>query len=357
MTEAYMITSGKGGTGKTTLSAGLASALAVKGRRCVCIDADVGVRSLDLTLGISDVSMEEGSLRCDGNISLRRRGSKELGTKTELKNMNSFKNLHDGLAFEICRQAQALESGEIIRQETRHWEPANKRTISMRVKESTDDYRLFPDPNLAPYHLSEEFVESVRQRMPELPPAKRVRYREKFALSLQDAHNMAADPGLSAVFDAAAGELAGEPTAQEQRLAQGVSRLLLNEITSELNTLGRDISESRLEPASLLALVRLLEADELSSNQGKQVVSEMLVSGETPEAIIERLGLRQVSDSGALEAVVDAILAANPEKVAEYQAGKTGLLGFFVGQAMREMKGQGNPKLLSEIISTRLANS
>jgi len=376
------------------------------------------LRQIYLTLGISNVNMEEGSLRCDGNISLRRRGDRELGTKTELKNMNSFKNLHDGLAYEICRQAEVLEAGERIRQETRHWEPARKRTISMRVKESVDDYRLFPDPNLAPYHLSEDFITCVEERMPELPPAKRLRYRQAYGLPPKDAYNLASDPEYAAFFDAAMAELglgngspgegetgesagAGETGAvagetgsgsspaaagsgspgksqqpqepagtrqaagdgksqqsqlpQQQKLAQGIGRLLLNEAASALNAAGQGLAASCLQPSGVVALARLLEADQLSSNQGKEVLVQMLASGEGPDAVVERLGLRQVSDSGAIEAVVDAVIAANPDKVAEYQAGKTGLLGFFVGQAMRQMQGQGNPRLISDTITQRLS--
>ena len=343
------------------------------------------LRQIYLALGISNVNMEEGSLRCDGNISLRRRGSQVLGTKAELKNMNSFKNLHDGLAYEICRQAEILEAGESIRQETRHWEPANKRTITMRVKESVDDYRLFPDPNLAPYHLSEDFIECVQLKMPELPQAKRRRYSRDYGLPLKDARSIAADPEFAACFDAAMAELTGvvageaelgevEPTGvalgeaelgkaepagvalgeAELRLAQSICHLLLNEVASALNNAGQGLHDCQLKAVNLVALVRLLDSDQLSSNQGKEVLAEMLNSDEAPEAIVERLGLRQVSDSGALEAVVAAVIAANPDKVAEYQAGKTGLLGFFVGQAMRQMQGQGNPRLISEILTQRL---
>ncbi|MDR1013456.1 MAG: Asp-tRNA(Asn)/Glu-tRNA(Gln) amidotransferase subunit GatB, partial [Coriobacteriales bacterium] len=168
------------------------------------------LRQIYLTLAISDCSMEEGSLRCDGNVSLRRRGSTGLGTKTELKNMNSFKNLHDGLAFEICRQAEVLEGGGTVLQETRHWEPASKRTITMRVKETADDYRLFPEPDLAPYDLSDAFVEEVRSRLPELPDAKRRRYRAAFGLASADAGTLAADVALSAFFDASMMACVGE---------------------------------------------------------------------------------------------------------------------------------------------------
>jgi aspartyl-tRNA(Asn)/glutamyl-tRNA(Gln) amidotransferase subunit B len=329
------------------------------------------LRQIYLTLAISDCSMEEGSLRCDGNVSLRRRGSTTLGTKTELKNMNSFKNLHDGLAFEICRQAEVLESGAPIAQETRHWEPASKRTVTMRVKETADDYRLFPEPDLAPYDLTDEFIEGVRQRLPELPDAKKRRYSKTWELPMADAGNLAGEVELSAFFDAAL--LSCEPAAQlssspspgpdadsspspdlSLSLARPIANLLLNDVAAHLNAHGVTLKESGLTPHGIAELARLITDATVSSKQAKELLVLMAESGENPGRIVEERGMRQVSDSDILEAAVEQILAANPDRVAEYQGGKTGLLGFFVGQVMKVTKGQGNPRLINEILCDHL---
>jgi aspartyl-tRNA(Asn)/glutamyl-tRNA(Gln) amidotransferase subunit B len=293
--------------------------------------------------------MEEGSLRCDGNVSLRRRGSRELGTKTELKNMNSFKNLHDGLVYEICRQAEVLEDGGSVRQETRHWEPANKCTITMRVKETADDYRLFPEPDLAPYDLSDEFIDSVRAKLPELPDAKKLRYTEQNGLPAADAATIAADPELSAFFDAA---MAG--AADGVQLARPVANLLLNEVSAYLNNNGLSLSAAAIAPAGLLQLAQLVASGDISSKQAKEVFAEMAASGAAPRDIVEQRGMKQVSDTGEIEAVVDSILVQFPDKVAQYREGKTGLIGFFVGQAMKATAGQGNPRLLNEVFARKL---
>jgi aspartyl-tRNA(Asn)/glutamyl-tRNA(Gln) amidotransferase subunit B len=305
------------------------------------------LRQIYLTLGISDCSMEEGSLRCDGNVSLRRRGETTLGTKTELKNMNSFKNLHDGLAFEICRQAELLEQGGTVRQETRHWEPATKRTISMRVKETADDYRLFPEPDLAPYDLSDAFIQSVRDRLPELPHAKRLRFTEKYGLPSADAVNLSQDVELAAFFDAAIAS--GAVT-----LAKPIANLLLNDVSAYLNANNQTLGTSALTPANLAQLAQLIAEGAISSKQGKEVLTLTVQSGEQPQRIVEQKGFKQVSDTGAIEAIVDEVLEQNPAKVAEYKEGKTGLLGFFVGQTMKAMQGQGNPQLISTIVAQKL---
>ncbi|MDR2957339.1 MAG: Asp-tRNA(Asn)/Glu-tRNA(Gln) amidotransferase subunit GatB [Coriobacteriales bacterium] len=314
------------------------------------------LRLIYLTLGISNVSMEEGSLRCDGNISLRRRGDQQFGTKTELKNMNSFRNLHDGLEYEICRQAEVLENGGLVRQETRHWEPATKRTIAMRSKEAAEDYRYFPDPDLTPFHLTDEFIESIRARLAELPDDKNNRYVEKLGLPLVDAANLAGDPQLSSFFEAAfatlSDNLANESAVSE--LARPIANLLLNDVSAWLNQTGTALADALFTPSGIAALVSLGQDGTLSSRQLKDVFAEMATSGKSPTEIVEEQGLRQVSDSAAIEGFITKAMAANPDKVAEYQAGKTGLLGFFVGQVMREMQGQGNPRLISEMLSKRL---
>jgi aspartyl-tRNA(Asn)/glutamyl-tRNA(Gln) amidotransferase subunit B len=311
------------------------------------------LRQIYLTLGISDCSMEEGSLRCDGNVSLRKRGETAFGTKTELKNMNSFKNLHDGLAYEICRQAEVLEQGGTILQETRHWEPAAKLTTPMRLKETAEDYRYFPEPNLAPYDLSDEFVEAVRARLPELPDQKRTRLMEAFALPYVDATALAGDAELAEFFDAAMASAQTENAAlakpvANKDLAKPVANLLINDVSAYLNANNTSLNQTKLKPEHLVELANLVAQDAISSKQGKEVFARVLETGSAPQEIVKQEGMEQVSDTGALEEIAQGILKQFPDKVAEYQGGKTGLIGFFVGQAMQATKGQGNPKLINE---------
>lgn len=309
------------------------------------------LRQIYLAIGISDCSMEEGSLRCDGNVSLRRRGATEFGTKTELKNMNSFKNLHDGLAYEICRQAEVLEEGGIIYQETRHWDPSKKRTIVMRVKETADDYRLFPEPDLAPYDLSDEFIESVRAKLPELPDEKAKRFEGEFGLSAYDARHLVEHRSTANFFEACI-DVAGNDA---DKLAKPLANLIINDVAAYANAQGiSDMAETALSPKRAVELVSLLSADTISSKQAKEVFAAVLDEDKDPSAIVEERGMKQVSDTGAIEAVVDGVLAEFPDKVEQYKGGKTGLLGFFVGQCMKQMKGQGNPKVINELLSQKL---
>ena len=294
-------------------------------------------------IGISDCSMEEGrhALRRQ-RVSLRRRGDSKLGVKTELKNMNSFKNLHDGLAYEICRQAEVLEEGGQIYQETRHWDPTSKRTIVMRVKETADDYRLFPEPDLAPYDLTDEWIDQVRAKLPELPDQQAARFARDFGLSAYDARHLVESRTTARFFEACM-ELAGEDAGA---LAKPVANLVINDVTAYLNAHeGVKLDATPLTPARAVALVRLVAEDAISSKQGKEVFAAVLEEGKDPADVVEERGMEQVSDAGAIEAVVDAVLAANPDKVAQYRGGKTGLIGFFVGQRMKETRGQGNPKV------------
>ena len=309
------------------------------------------LRQIFLALGISDCSMEKGSLRVDGNISLRRRGSAGLGTKTELKNINSFKGLHDGLAYEICRQAAALEAGFAIRQETRHWDPAAKRTIVMRAKEAVDDYRMFPDPDLAPCELSDEFIERMRARLPELPDQKATRFSQSFGLPAGDAHRLANRPDAADFFEEALA-LAGYGSGG---LAKPLANLLVNDVAAVASAhAGFDLAGSPLTPARAIELVRLLAAGSISSWQGKEVLAAVIAQDEDPAAIVEARGMGQVDDALATESVVDAVLAENPDLVRRYREGKTGIAGYFVGQCMKAMEGRGNPKLIAQAVAAKL---
>ena len=306
------------------------------------------LRRIFLTLGISDCSMEHGSMRCDGNVSLRRRGETRLGTKTELKNLNSFKALHDGLAYEICRQAEVLEEGGIIYQETRHWEPSRKRTVVMRVKETADDYRLFPDPDLAPFDLSDEFIEHCASELPELPDAKRDRFEGAFGIKHADAELIAGDPATAAFFEQAAEGLAG-------KAAQVVANLIVNEMAGYLKAAGTSLEDSGIAPAQVASLAKLLAEDAISSNQAHEVFEAMAQSGDDPEKIVDERGMRQVSDAGALQPIVDQVLANCPDQAQQYRDGNQKVIGFLVGQCMKASRGSGNPKLFNELLRASLS--
>ena len=304
------------------------------------------LRRVFLTLGISDCSMEKGSMRCDGNVSLRRRGETRLGTKTELKNLNSFKSLHDGLEYEICRQAEVLEEGGVIYQETRHWEPSRKRTVVMRVKETADDYRLFPDPDLAPFDLTDEFIDGCRAEIPELPDAKRDRYVAA-GVKRADAEQIAGDPETAAFFETATEGLDAKAT-------QTVANLVVNELVAYLKAAGTSLADSGLAPAQLASLAKLLAADAISSNQAHEVFDAMAETGDDPEKIVDARGMRQVSDTGALEPVVDAVLARCTDQVEQFRGGNRKVVGFLVGQCMKESRGKGNPKLFNQLLTSKL---
>lgn len=306
------------------------------------------LRRIFLTIGISDCSMEKGSMRCDGNVSIRRRGETSLGTKTELKNLNSFKALHDGLAYEICRQAEVLENGGEIYQETRHWEPSRKRTVVMRVKETADDYRLFPDPDLAPFDLSDEFIEHCRAELPELPDAKRERFEADFGIKRADAEQLAGDPDTAAFFEQAAEGLSG-------KAAQTVANLVVNELAAYLKGAGASLAQSGIVPAQVASLAKLLAEDAISSNQAHEVFEAMAQSGEDPEAIVDARGMRQVSDTGALQPIVDEVLAACADQAQQYRDGNQKVIGFLVGQCMKASRGTGNPKLFNELLRASLS--
>ena len=304
------------------------------------------LRRVFLTLGISDCSMEKGSMRCDGNVSLRRRGETRLGTKTELKNLNSFKSLHDGLEYEICRQAEVLEEGGVIFQETRHWEPSRKRTVVMRVKETADDYRLFPDPDLAPFDLTDEFIDGCRAEIPELPDAKRDRYVAA-GVKRADAEQIAGDPETAAFFETATEGLDAKAT-------QTVANLVVNELVAYLKAAGTSLADSGLAPAQLASLAKLLAADAISSNQAHEVFDAMAETGDDPEKIVDARGMRQVSDTGALEPIVDAVLARCTDQVEQFRGGNRKVVGFLVGQCMKESHGKGNPKLFNQLLTSKL---
>ena len=305
------------------------------------------LRLIWLTLGVSDCNMEEGSMRVDANVSIRPRGQQEFGTKAEVKNMNSFKALHDALVYEIVRQADLVESGGAVVQETRHWDATAKVTTSLRSKEEAHDYRYFPEPDMVPFEFSQEFIESVRERLPELPDARAERFASELGISAADAATLVADLELADYFERTV--VACGPSH-----ARAACNIVLNDLSAYLNAEGVGPSGSRVTPEHVADLVSLLDSDTISSKQAKEVFAAVIETGQAPSAIVEERGMQQVSDTGAIEAVVDGIIAANPDKVQQYRDGKTGLIGFFVGQVMRETGGQANPKVVNEVLTRKL---
>ena len=297
---------------------------------------------------VSDCNMEEGSLRCDANVSVRLRGTNKFGTKAEVKNLNSFKFLQHALEYEIERQIGMLESGGTIPQETRLWNVAAGRTEPMRSKEFAHDYRYFPDPDLLPLTTSEPFVAEVRGGMPEMPDVKRTRFRGDYGISAYDAGVLTATRALADYFEAAV--RAGAP-------AKAAANWISVELLRLLNNAGKDIAECPVAPAALAGLLGIVECGAITASSGKKVLAAMFGSGKTAAEIIAAEGLAQITDAGALEKIARAVVTKSPENAAKYRAGNQGVFKFFVGQVMKETRGQANPQLVNEIVKKVLSES
>jgi len=304
------------------------------------------IREILRFLEICDGNMEEGSLRCDANISLRPFGAEELGVKTELKNMNSFRNVQRALDFEIRRQRALLERGEPIVQETRLWDANRSITLSMRGKEEAHDYRYFPDPDLVPVVVDEAWIELVRASLPELPDTKRERFMGEYGLPSHDARVLTSSKALSVYFESV---VAAFPQPKI------VSNWMMSELLRELKRDEREIEECPVPPENLADLLQLIEKGIVSGKIAKTVFLEMYSTGRKAGAVVEEKGLVQVKDEGAIEAIVAEVLAENPSEVEQYRAGKEKLFGFFVGQVMRKSKGKANPKLVNDILRGKLS--
>jgi len=297
-------------------------------------------------LGVSDGNMQEGSLRCDVNISVRPVGQKEFGTKVEIKNMNSFNAIQRAIEYEIERQIEAIETGERIIQETRLWEEGSQRTISMRVKEGSSDYRYFPEPDLGPIEVSPEQLEAWRSQLPELPAQKRHHYENELGLSAYDARVMTNDRATAEYFEAAIA--AGAPAKQAANWIMGDIGAYLNSNNS------LTIQDLPLKPENLAELIGLIEDRTISNAAAKTILPELLTQGGSPRAIVEREGLGQISDEATLAAMIDEVLAENPKELEQYRNGKTKLLGFFVGQMMKKTGGRCDPKLTNQLVAQKL---
>ena len=303
------------------------------------------LRRIMLYLGISDGKMQEGSLRCDVNVSVRPLGQKEFGTKVEIKNMNSFSAIQKAIDYEIDRQIKAIENGEKIPQETRLWEEGSQRTISMRSKEGSSDYRYFPEPDLPPIEVSQQQLETWKAEITELPAQKRHRYEEKLGLSAYDARVLTDNREVAEYFETA---VAAGGSAKQ------VANWVMGDIAAYLKSKELNITDIALKPDNLSELVKLIEKGTISGKIGKEILPELLTKGGSVQKLVESKGLIQISDAGELEKIIDEVLAENPKELEKFRGGKTKLKGFFVGQVMKKTSGRADPKLTNQLLGKKL---
>ncbi|QJB57374.1 Asp-tRNA(Asn)/Glu-tRNA(Gln) amidotransferase subunit GatB [Pseudodesulfovibrio sp. zrk46] len=305
------------------------------------------LRSTLLYLGICDGNLEEGSFRCDANISIRPWGQEEFGTRTELKNLNSFKNILKAIEYEVERQIDLVEDGEKIVQETRLFNADKGTTHSMRGKEEAHDYRYFPDPDLVPLVLEEGWIEKWRSELPELPSAKRTRFMDEFAMADYDAELLTGELAVSDYYEAAVKAYGGE--------AKKVTNWVVGELLPFCNDTESQACDCKLSPEKLASLLKLVDDGTISVKIGKDIFRDLCESGDEPAEYVKAKGLVQMSDTGELEAMVDQVLADNPSEVEAFKGGKTKLMGFFMGQVMRLSKGQANPGIVTKLIQEKLS--
>ncbi len=304
------------------------------------------IRSIVRYLEISDGNMQEGSFRCDANVSVRPKGQKELGTRTELKNLNSFRFVERAINFEIKRQIDVLEDGGKVAQETRLYDSDRDETRPMRTKEEANDYRYFPDPDLLPVEIDDAFVAELEKTLPELPDAKQLRFMKQYELKVEDTEILTLSRAVADYFEAVATKFPGK--------AQTAANWVIGDLSAALHRDGVDITDSKIGPADLAGLLSRIQDGTISGKIAKEVFDAMWVGEGGADEIIEAKGLKQITDSSAIEKIVDAVIAANPAQVEQYQAGKDKLLGFFVGQVMKETGGKANPGQVNEVLKARL---
>lgn len=303
------------------------------------------MRAILQYVGISDCRMEEGSLRCDANVSVRPVGQKELGTKTEIKNINSFKGVERAIEYEAMRQAELLEDGGKVVQETRTWDEKEGVTKSMRTKEEANDYRYFPEPDLVPFTVSDEYIENIRKSLPELPDARKERYMKEFGLSSEDAVFMTNDKVTADYFEAAV-DAGADPKA--------CVNWLMGEFASQLSTDGIEIAKAPVSAENLAALLKLISKGTISGKIAKKVFATMWKEGGNPEEIVKAQGLVQISDTAELSKLVDEVVGKNPKAVEDFKAGKKKAVGALVGQIMKATKGKANPRVINELLNKKL---
>ncbi len=299
------------------------------------------LRAILVAIGVNDGNMEEGSLRCDANVSVRRAGSTELGVKTEVKNLNSFRYVQRAIEHEIGRQIDELSAGRRVVQETRLWDASAGRTVSMRSKEEAHDYRYFPEPDLPPLIIRREWVEDLRRSLPELPDARRRRFVAQYGLPEYDAALLTTSPAMADYFEQTAAA-AGNP--------KGASNWIMGELARKMNELGAGIERAPLAPAALAGLIKLVDSGTITGPIAKDVFEKMCATGRAAAEIVEAEGLARIDDEGALERTVRQVLTANETAVAQFRAGKQQTLGFLVGQVMKATRGQANPELVNRLI-------
>ena len=304
------------------------------------------LRTLVQYLDICDGNMEEGSLRCDANLSVRPAGSEALGTKAELKNINSFRFLQRALEYERDRQILTLEKGDRVVQETRLWDQAHGVTQPMRTKEAAHDYRYFPDPDLVPLTVGREWLDALRADLPELPDAKRARFIEQYGIPAYDAGILTTSRDLADYYERAV---------EAHDASKALSNWVMGDLLGALHDAKKDITDSPVPPEGLAGLVRLIEDGTISGKIAKTVFEEMFSSGKEAAAIVEARGLTQITDEGALETAADEVIAAHPDEVEQYRSGKTKLLGFFMGRVMKSTGGKANPQTIQEILKHKLS--
>lgn len=297
-------------------------------------------------LGVSDCNMEEGSLRCDANISLRPEGEKKLGSKVEIKNLNSFKAVRDALEYEQERQKDLLDEGERIKQETRLWDDNRNITLSMRSKEESHDYRYFPDPDLVPFEIEAGTIETIEKTMPELPAVRRERFISEHGLSGADAEILISEKGIADLFENVNGEL---------KDPQAACNWIKGEVLMHVKEKGTAVEGLNIEPKALAVIISMAQKGVISGLSAKEVLSEYIETGKEPEKIVKDKGLEQVSDEGALEEAVNKVISNNEKSVNDYKGGKTNALSFLVGQVMKETKGKANPKLVGDMLKSKLS--
>jgi aspartyl-tRNA(Asn)/glutamyl-tRNA(Gln) amidotransferase subunit B len=305
------------------------------------------VHTLVRYLEICDGNMQEGSFRCDANVSVRPKGREKFGTRAEIKNLNSFRFVEKAIHYEVARQIELIESGGTVVQETRLYDSDKDETRSMRSKEEANDYRYFPDPDLLPVEIDDTFIEAVRATLPELPDEKAARFTSELSLSAYDAGVLSASRELGAYFEAVVAAVG----ASHAKLA---ANWVMGELSSALNRDGVDIDRSRVSPAQLAALLARIVDSTISGKIAKEVFEAMWCEGKSADAIIEAKGLKQITDASAIEGVIDAVMAANPGQLADYRSGKDKLFGFFVGQVMKATGGKANPGQLNELLKKKL---
>lgn len=303
------------------------------------------VRTILRYLNVCDGNLEEGSMRCDCNVSVRKKGTTKFGTKVELKNINSFRFVEKAIEYEIQRQIDCMETGEPIVQETRLYDPTKNRTFSMRAKEQAHDYRYFPDPDLLPMEIDDAYLENLKAQLPELPIVRAQRFQTEYQIPAYDSFVLTTEKAMADFF---------EETAKASKNAKAASNWIMGELLRELNEAKTDIEKSPVSAQNLAEMILMIDSKEISGKMAKDVFSEMYKTSKGPKEIVKSKGMAQITDPSAIEKLIDEVFAANAQALADYRGGKVKLFGFFVGAVMKHSKGQANPEMVNQLLTTKL---